>query len=460
MLKTIYQDLCNQENGEDRVKYPIDGFNERYFMNQAGVVFEKITIGKNTQYKNVLPREKGNYLYFYLTLGDSYIVYVWEKLFLMAFSPMYVSPESYRYVLTLRKYDKTQTLPNMLNLNWIVPEGGVETLKFPGYYGIPNNPHLVISKKLEFIQTATGKKAEIYYPNAALNKSYPAVAINEEVKKLSPRVTGLVHRLVAFAFIPILAHRSQLYVNHIDGIKVNFHPKNLEWVNHKENADHAIASGLRPDNKEVTAYNVTTQQVKHFVSYGECGKFFNVLPALIAAAIYHYKKDKSIKIKPWVILHREDPVPNLKKVNLDVVAYSQNRQYKVVDTKSGEVSYFFRNKDMLDKVGSTRALFENHFPKRLTDYSVGHYVVTDVQMSEVPEEALALKPKHIHGTKPQKPIRVTTLSSGEVKIYDSSDAFASAVGAKRKTIQRGANYNNGVWNGYRIEFLDYKAKIS
>lgn len=287
MLKDIYQDLCKKENGEDEVLYPIDGFNERYFMTQTGVVFEKIIIGKKTTYKNVLPREKGDYLYFYMTVGDSYIVYVWEKLFLMTFSPMYVSAETYRFVLNVRKYDKTEKLPFMLNLNWLIPEGGVETLKFPGYYGIPNNPHLVISKKLEFMNTSSGKKIKIWYPEERDQRRYPTISLDPKVKKFSPRATGLVHRLVAFAFIPVLAQRSQLYVNHIDGLKANFYPNNLEWVNHQENAEHAIANGLRSDNKEVVAYNITTRQVKYFDSYGLCGKFFKVLPALIAAAIYH-----------------------------------------------------------------------------------------------------------------------------------------------------------------------------
>lgn len=45
------------------------------------------------------------------------------------------------------------------------------------------------------------------------------------------------HRLVAFAFIPIIPGKNE--VNHIDGNKLNNSVENLEWVNSKENKQHA-----------------------------------------------------------------------------------------------------------------------------------------------------------------------------------------------------------------------------
>lgn len=46
----------------------------------------------------------------------------------------------------------------------------------------------------------------------------------------------LIHRLVAFAFIPNSDNLSE--VNHIDENKENNYVENLEWVTHKENMDY------------------------------------------------------------------------------------------------------------------------------------------------------------------------------------------------------------------------------
>ena len=59
----------------------------------------------------------------------------------------------------------------------------------------------------------------------------------------------LLHRLIAEVFV---ANPNNLpHINHIDGVKKNNHPANLEWCTHQENMRHAMATGLNGCKKSV-----------------------------------------------------------------------------------------------------------------------------------------------------------------------------------------------------------------
>lgn len=81
-----------------------------------------------------------------------------------------------------------------------------------------------------------GKKKLKWCYNKA---GYPTVNI---FYKKATSHTIMVHRLVAFAFIPNIENK--LEVNHKNGIKTDASVENLEWVTAKENTHHAIRTGL------------------------------------------------------------------------------------------------------------------------------------------------------------------------------------------------------------------------
>lgn len=74
--------------------------------------------------------------------------------------------------------------------------------------------------------------------NTRLVKGYPTFTASIGRK----RTTVYVHRVMAQLFVPNPERKP--HVNHIDGVKENFRPENLEWCTHKENMHHAYATGL------------------------------------------------------------------------------------------------------------------------------------------------------------------------------------------------------------------------
>jgi hypothetical protein len=70
------------------------------------------------------------------------------------------------------------------------------------------------------------------------HKGYKQVKLCVDYSKKS----FLVHRLVAEAFIPKV--EGKIYINHIDGNKLNNNVSNLEWCTSKENSIHSVKTGL------------------------------------------------------------------------------------------------------------------------------------------------------------------------------------------------------------------------
>lgn len=99
---------------------------------------------------------------------------------------------------------------------------------------------------------------------------------------------GLVHQLVAKAFIPNPDGLRE--INHKDGDKSNNHVDNLEWINHIENLKHyfksdkAILDGI---NRPIRVWNTEGKWLGDFGSHAIASKFLGVK----SSAVHNYIKD-------------------------------------------------------------------------------------------------------------------------------------------------------------------------
>lgn len=117
---------------------------------------------------------------------------------------------------------------------------------------------------------------------------YVSVKIGEKRPKFSS------HRIIAKAFVP--GYQDGLHVNHIDGVKTNNHPDNLEWVTNEENVAHAWKSGLCDLRGEKQPGHKLTQkqviEIRKALRLGVSANALSVIAGVSPSTVHLIAKNK------------------------------------------------------------------------------------------------------------------------------------------------------------------------
>lgn len=439
------REMLEVKEEKDQLFFRIDAVSDRYAINHKGLIFD------HKLKRDVYPHVTNGYLVVKLNIGEEFVSFDLRKLLLMCFSPMHTSVGVYKHTLKVISFDNNLFNLSLENLIWRVPVGGVECVNRSGYYSIPHNPTIVVSKDYRVIDYVTGKEKNIMMPQEDDTSRYPKVSSDNTFNGMKmPYHTQVLHRLISLAFIPLDGIRDRFYVNHIDGNKLNYDIKNLEWVTYKENREHAVEAGLCVQSVRLMAIDIYTGERRKFPSLQAAARSLNIHAWDISRAIEAYRGQGKIICPPWLFLEEGDTIPT-----------SFIKIQKRVDPMG--LRWFLVEKDGVSEyVPSVRNLFSHVKAKQdvivgtkvfYNSFEVNGYKVKEVYRQDVPVEVYK-QDNEWRGGKVQKAIRVTDLSSGSVTTYPSTDEFAALVGAKRKTIQRGMLYNDGVWHNFKIEYVN------
>lgn len=317
----------------------------------------------------------------------------------------------------------------------------VESEDFPGFYHHPTIESIVISKSGRVIDLR-GKCCPLPYLG-----SNGYISVN--VRGFG---TETVHRLLAQVFLTEPLDIDDPIVNHIDGIKVNNLPHNLEWTCHSGNLIHAYETGLRTDNRPVLVQCILTGEKLRFNSLQETGRYFKTN----TSEVFRYLNSDSMV--PWrkrfEMTYEGKAFKGLTAEDIGKVANGQSKE--VVVNRDGFLIIFSSISDASRALGISLYRLYGALSKGT---AVGDVTISymdeyegDTSQAEVRKghRSTVVRPNF---KRLPTPIQTIDQVTGEKLYWNSCEELARIYGVTKSAIQRAISVNAGRWRNFHVEYV-------
>jgi hypothetical protein len=199
---------------------------------------------------------------------DGYKEYKVSLLLALTFKPLHIPFKHWKEV-DLMYLDDNKLNYHLSNTIVKFARGGIECDKYQGFKYIPGFTRYAVNEKGEVKNHITGSIISTHINE----KGYRQIRLKCD---MGDWVTTGLHRVIGYSWLPYPLNVDDLYINHLDGDKLNNCVKNLEWCTAKENTKHAIETGLIKNQVPILVKDVKNNKVYSFSNVHKCERLLNI----------------------------------------------------------------------------------------------------------------------------------------------------------------------------------------
>lgn len=268
-----------------------------------------------------------------------------------------------------------------------------------------------------------------------------------------------IDEIVALTFISFKYGLEDATVEHLNGIKNDNRADNLKWCSPHEEPELPYRKDLRWNAKSILVKDLETDEIKHFYSLQECGRFFE---CNVASVFQYLSSSRTFPFKKkYVMIYEGEEWPPLTKDDINYFDRFGNLKAIVVeDTRDGK-QYIFATiihveshydipVNKLKKIIDTNEKYKDYY-----FYYLNTYKQTKAKVLNKPEimESYVTEKKYTPKKRKACQLKVTDLTTNESKIYDSIWDRAEELGMKKNSLEKSIWRTNGFFKGCRYEYL-------